>query len=164
MSSSFGSPAPRSKATMIPPERKVLVAVPNEELKWIGTVSSSIFGPATEKTPQQNPKRYLPIMIIGKFKNMVSVTEIAASTLNMIKQSLLPFYINFPPTSDPLTTPNMAAELISVLYIVASSLLHPNLALITGAVWLLPEMAKPVCILPSPRTKVNTHKRQMFAS
>ena len=75
---------------MIPAERKVLVAVPNVEFNWIGTVSSSIFGPATEKTPQQKPNRYLPIMIIGKFKNMVKVTEIAASTLNIIIASLRP--------------------------------------------------------------------------
>lgn len=119
---------------MIPPDKKVFVAVPKEELKWIGTVSSSILGPATEKTPQQNPKKYLPIMIIGKFKNIVSVTDAAAKMLNTMIANLRPFWMNFPPTRDPVTTPKIAAELISVLYKVASSLSHPNLALITGAV------------------------------
>lgn len=75
---------------MIPPERKVLVAVPNEELKWVGTVSSSIFGPATENTPQQKPKRYLPIMISGRFKNMVKVVAMAAAKLKMMRARLLP--------------------------------------------------------------------------
>lgn len=75
---------------MIPPDKKVLVAVPNEELKWIGTVSSSIFGPATEKTPQQNPKRYLPIMIIGSERNMVNVTAMAPRKLNIMSAFLLP--------------------------------------------------------------------------
>lgn len=75
---------------MIPPERKVLVAVPNEELKWIGTVSSSIFGPATEKTPHVNPKKNLPIIIAVRSKNMVSVTAIAPRRLKMIKAFLLP--------------------------------------------------------------------------
>ena len=100
---------------MTPEARKVFVAVPIEELNWIGTVSSSILGPATEKTPQQNPNKYLPMMILGKFKNMVRVTETAANTLNIIKHSLRPLWINFPPIKDPLTTPNMAAELIIVL-------------------------------------------------
>jgi len=100
---------------MIPPERNVLVAVPKVELRWIGTVSSSIFGPATEKHPQQNPKKYLPIMIRGKFKNIVSVVANAPKILNIMRALLLPFYINLPPTSEPVTTPKIAAELIRVL-------------------------------------------------
>jgi len=52
--------------------------------------------------------------------------------------------MNFPPTSEPVTIPKMAAELISVLNKTASESSHPNLALMTGAVWLLPEMANPV--------------------
>jgi hypothetical protein len=52
--------------------------------------------------------------------------------------------MNFPPTSEPVTIPKMAAELIKVLYNTASDSVHPNLALMTGAVWLFPEMANPV--------------------
>jgi hypothetical protein len=142
----------------------VFVAVPKDELRWIGTVSSSILGPATEKTPQQNPKQNLPITIMGRLRNIVSVTEIAASKLKIMMAILLPLWMNLPPTRDPATTPKIAAELMSVLNLVASSLLHPNLALITGAVWLFPEMAKPVYMFPRPSTKVKTHRRQMFAS
>lgn len=76
---------------MIPPERKVLVAVPNVELRWIGTVSSSIFGPATEKHPQLKPNKNLPIIISGKFKNIVSVVAKAPKTLKMMRALLLPF-------------------------------------------------------------------------
>jgi hypothetical protein len=75
---------------MIPPDKKVLVAVPNEELKWIGTVSSSILGPATENTPQQKPKRYLPIMMSGSDRNMVKVTATAPKILKIISAFLLP--------------------------------------------------------------------------
>jgi hypothetical protein len=119
---------------MIPPERKVFVAVPNDELNWIGTVSSNILGPATENTPQQKPKQNLPITIIGRLRNIVSVTEMAANTLKIMIAILRPFWMNFPPNRDPATTPNIAAELIRVLKRVASSLVQPNLALITGAV------------------------------
>ena len=45
---------------------------------------------------------------------------------------------------EPVTIPKMAAELINVLNKTASESVHANLALITGAVWLFPEMAKPV--------------------
>ena len=75
---------------MIPPERKVFVAVPNEELRWIGTVSSSIFGPATEKTPQQKPKKYLPMQIMGRLRNIVRPTATAANMLKIIMAFLLP--------------------------------------------------------------------------
>ena len=112
----------------------MFVAVPKDELKWIGTVSSSIFGPATEKTPQQKPKKYLPMMIIGSDKNIVNVTAMAANRLNIISAFLLPPWMNLPPTRDPVTTPKIAAELIRVLKRVASCLVHPNLALMTGAV------------------------------
>jgi len=76
---------------MIPPERKVFVAVPKVELKWIGTVSSSIFGPATENTPQVNPKKYLPIIIVTGWRYIVRDTAIAPSKLKIIKAFLLPF-------------------------------------------------------------------------
>lgn len=100
----------------------------------MGTVSSSILGPATENTPQQNPKKYLPIRMHVKFSIIVNEVAIAAKTLKIIRQSLLPLVINLPPTREPDTTPKMAAALIKVLYRVASSLSHPNLALMTGAV------------------------------
>ena len=54
--------------------------------------------------------------------------------LKTIMAGLLPLVMNFPPASDPVTTPKIAALLIIVLYSVASSLFHPNLALIIGPV------------------------------
>lgn len=54
-------------------------------------------------------------MIIGKFKNIVSVVAIAAKMLNIINATLLPLVINFPPSNDPVTTPKTAALLIIVL-------------------------------------------------
>ena len=72
--------------------------------------------------------------IVHKFKYIVSEVAIAANTLNMIKALLLPLVMNLPPARDPTTTPKIAAALIIVLYSVASSLSHPNLALITGPV------------------------------
>jgi len=51
--------------------------------------------------------------------------------------------MNFPPASAPITTPTIDEALIIVLYSVASDLSHPNLALITGATWLFPAIAKP---------------------
>jgi len=110
-----GRIAPKTTAIIIPPDRKVLVAVPKLEFKWIGTVSSSILGPATEKTPQQKPKPNLPMQINGKFSNMVSVTAIAARKLKMIKASLLPLVMKLPPTNDPITMPKIAELLIIVL-------------------------------------------------
>jgi len=46
---------------------------------------------------------------------MVSETAKAAKTLKTIRQSLLPLVMNFPPLSEPVTIPKMAAELIMVL-------------------------------------------------
>jgi hypothetical protein len=119
---------------MIPNDINEFVAVPKDELRWIGTVSSNIFGPATENTPQQNPKKNRPITIVHKLKTNESDTANAANTLNTIIANLLPLVMNFPPANDPVTTPNIAAALISVLNLVASSFDHPNLALITGPV------------------------------
>ena len=72
--------------------------------------------------------------------------------------------MNFTPTSEPVTIPKMAAELINVLNKTASESVHANLALITGAVWLFPEIAKPVWILPNPMTKVKMQSCMMLAS
>jgi hypothetical protein len=121
-------------ATIIPKDIKELLAVAKLEFSWMGTVSSSILGPATEKIPVQNPNKKRPIMIIGRFKNMVSVTAPAANKLKRISILLRPFWINFPPTKDPIVTPKMAAALIMVLNLMASLFVQPNLALITGAV------------------------------
>lgn len=91
-------------------------------------------GPATEKTPQQNPKKNRPKIIIQRFRNIVNVIAMAAKKLNFISAYLLPVWINLPPMREPNTTPKMAAELINVLNKTASLSFHPNLALITGAV------------------------------
>ena len=111
---------------MIPPDIKVLEAVPNDELKWIGTLSSSIFGPATENTPQQKPKINLPMTIVSKFKIIVSPVAAAAKMFHKIIAFLRPLVMNFPPEREPATIPKMAAALIMVLYRTASSEVHPN--------------------------------------
>lgn len=102
-------------AIIIPPAINEFVAVPKLELKLIGTVSSSILGPATEKVPHAKPKIYLPIQINGRFKNIVNPVPIAATTLKTIKHNLLPLVMNLPPNKDPVTIPKIAELLIIVL-------------------------------------------------
>ena len=92
-----------------------LVAVPKLEIRLTGMVSSSIFGPATEKTPQHIPNRYLPMQIIGKFRIIVNVVAIAEKMLKTIIDLLLPKVINFPPSRLPVTTPKIAELLMIVL-------------------------------------------------
>lgn len=99
----------------MPTDMKEFEAVPKIEWRWTGTVSSNIFGPATENTPQQTPKKNRPTTIIQKFKNIVRVVAMAAKMLKTIMAGLLPLVMNFPPASDPVTTPKIAALLIIVL-------------------------------------------------
>jgi hypothetical protein len=102
-------------AIIIPAAIIELVAVPKLEIRLTGIVSSSIFGPATEKTPQHIPNRYLPTQIIGRFKNIVRVVAIAENTLKTIIDLLLPKVMNLPPSRLPVTTPKIAELLIMVL-------------------------------------------------
>lgn len=164
MSSWSGRPTPSRRAIMIPQLKNEFDAVPKLELRLIGTVSSSILGPATENTPQQNPNKNLPITIIGKFKNIVNETATAAKTLNWMIAVRRPFWMSLPPVRLPATMPKMAAELMMVFHKIASSASQPNLTFITGAVWLLPDIANPAWIKPKPITNVNCNNDYMFAS
>lgn len=69
-----------------------------------------------------------------------------------------PFWMMRPPINDPATIPKIAAALMIVFMRIASSLSHPNLILITGAVWLFPEIANPAWIKPKPIVNVKVNR------
>lgn len=119
-----------------------------------GIVSPIILPKATLLTPPAKPIKNLPIVRAGTVQNMAIAEPEIAIECPIMAAFLLPSLKIKPVMKLPTIRPTIAAELMIVLYKIASSFSHPNLASNTGVVLVLPTKAKPLCQVPRPKHAV----------